>query len=282
MTDRPASIQAESGSAMPARANSPVRAVRSLTFILIYSLYVLLVIGAGQRLFIWPLVTLFPHRRRAIMRAWLQFNARATFALARGIGGLRLTILGKIPPEPVVVVMNHQSVLDIPLGLLLTTGPYPIIPTRDRYARRIPGISPLARMARFPFLSQGRTATREELLALRDAADQVAAGHNSLLIYPEGHRTHHGEIAPFMKSGLSLILPRAKRPVYCIVADGMWNARTFGDAAFRFAGLRVTAAVLGPFEPPERGETNAFLDDLRARMIDAIEQLRRTSGEAKA
>jgi hypothetical protein len=85
-----------------------------------------------------------------------------------------------------------------------------------------------------------------------------------------------------MKSGLSLILPRAKRPVYCIVADGMWNARTFGDAAFRFAGLRVTAAVLGPFEPPERGETEAFLDDLRARMIEAIEQLRRTSGEAKA
>lgn len=274
MTDRSASVQAESGSALPARANSPLRAVRSLTFILLYSLYVLLVIGAGQRLVIWPLITVFPNRRRKIVGAWLRFNARSTFAIARGIGGLRLTIHGRIPPEPVVIVMNHQSVLDIPLGVLMTPGPYPIIPTRDRYGRGIPGISPLVRIARYPLLSQGRTATREELLALRDAADQVAAGENSLLIFPEGHRTRGGEVAPFMKSGLSLILPRANRPVYCIVADGMWHARTFWDAALRFAGLEVSACVLGPFDPPARGDAEAFIGDLRAQMIEAIQQLR--------
>jgi 1-acyl-sn-glycerol-3-phosphate acyltransferase len=281
MTDS-ASVHAETRSAVPARANSPLRAVRSLTFILLYSLYVLLVIGAGQRLVIWPLITILPKRRRAIVRAWLQFNARSTFALARGVGGLRLTILGEIPKDPVVVVMNHQSILDIPLGVLMTPGPYPIIPTRDRYAKGVPGISPLARLARFPFLSQGRTATREELLALKGAADSVAAGTNSLLIYPEGHRTRLGQVAPFMKSGLSLILPRANRPVYCIVADGMWHARTFGDAALRFAGLRVTARVLGPFAPPGRGDVDEFLDELRARMIEAIEELRRQSGDARA
>jgi 1-acyl-sn-glycerol-3-phosphate acyltransferase len=281
MTDS-ASAQAATRSAVPARANSPLRAVRSLTFIVLYSLYVLLVMGAGQRLLIWPLITILPNRRRAIMRWWLRFNARATFALARGVGGLRLTISGEIPPEPVVVIMNHQSVLDIPLGVLMTPGPYPIIPTRDRYARKIPGISPLARLARFPFLSQGRSATREELLALKDAADSVAAGDNSLLIYPEGHRTHHGEVAPFMKSGLALILPRANRPVYCIVADGMWHARTFWDAALRFAGLRVAVRVLGPFAPPSRGGTDAFLDDMRNRMIEAIEELRRQPGDARA
>lgn len=282
MTDRSASVPDDSGLAVPSRANSPLRAVRSLTFILLYSLYVLLVIGAGQRVVIWPLVMLFPRRRLAIVRAWLRFNARATFALARGVGGLRLTIEGRIPPEPVVVVMNHQSVLDIPLGVLMTPGPYPLIPTRDRYGRRIPGIAPLTRLARFPLLSQGRTATREELLALRTAADQVAAGDNSLLIFPEGHRTHHGEIAPFMKSGLALILPRAQRPVYCIVADGMWQARTFWDAAFRFAGLRVVARVLGPFPPPNRGETDAFLEGLRERMIAEIEQLRQRHGDSRA
>ena len=96
MTDRSTSVPAEPRLAVPARANSPVRAVRSLTFILLYSLYVVLVMGVGQRLLIWPLITMLPHRRLAIVRAWLRFNARATFALARGIGGLRLTILGEI------------------------------------------------------------------------------------------------------------------------------------------------------------------------------------------
>ena len=282
MTDRSASDATVSRTAAPARANSPLRAVRSLTFILLYSLYVLLVMGAGQRLIIWPLITILAHRRRAILRAWLHFNARSTIALARGVGGLRLTILGEVPPEPVVVIMNHQSGLDIPLGVLLTPGPYPLIPTRDRYGRGIPGISFLVRMMGCPLLSQGRTATREELLALKRAADSVAAGDNSLLIYPEGHRTRHGEVAPFMKSGLSLILPRAARPVYCIVADGMWHARTFWDSALRFAGLRVTARVLGPFAPPDRDNVEEFLDELRNRMIEAIEELRRHEGDDQA
>jgi 1-acyl-sn-glycerol-3-phosphate acyltransferase len=275
MTDRSASFPDDSGLAVPARANSPVRAVRSLTFILLYCVYVLLVIGAGQRVVIWPLIAILPKKRRAIVRWWLRFNARATFALARGIGGLRLTIEGRIPPEPGVVVMNHQSVLDIPLGVLMTPGPYPIIPTRDRYGRWIPGIAPLTRIAEYPLVSQGRSAKREELLALKQAADKVAAGHNSLLIFPEGHRTRRGEIAPFMKSGLALILPRAQRPVYCIVADGMWHARTIWDAMLRFAGLEVHARVLGPFEPPARGDVDAFLDDLRQRMIAEIERMRR-------
>jgi 1-acyl-sn-glycerol-3-phosphate acyltransferase len=282
MTDRSASLSDDSGLAVPARANSPVRAVRSLTFILLYCLFVLIVIGAGQRLIIWPLITIRPRRRRAIVRWWLRFNARATFALARVVGGLRLTIEGRIPPEPVVVVMNHQSVLDIPLGVLMTPGPYPIIPTRDRYGRRIPGIAPLTRLAQYPLVSHGRTAKREELLALRDAADKVNAGDNSLVIFPEGHRTRRGEIAPFMKSGLGLILPRAQRPVYCIVADGMWQARTIWDAALRFAGLHVHARVLGPFQPPARGDVEAFLDDLRERMIAEIADMRRGRGAGRA
>ena len=279
MTDRSTSVPAEPRLAVPARANSPVRAVRSLTFILLYSLYVLLVMEAGQRIIIWPLVTILPSRRRAIIRWWLRFNARATIALARGVGGLRLTIIGELPPEPVVVIMNHQSVLDIPLGVMLVPGPYPLIPTRDRYGRGVPGISLLTRLMGCPLLSQGRTATREELLALKRAADSVAAGDNSLLIYPEGHRTRRGQVAPFMKSGLSLILPRADRPVYCIVADGMWHARTFWDAALRFAGLRVTARVLGPFAPPGRKDADAFLEEMRERMIEAIEAMRREGGD---
>ena len=55
----------------------------------------------------------------------------------------------------------------------------------------------------------------------------------------------------------------------------MWQARTFWDSALRFAGLRVTARVLGPFEPPGRADADQFLDGLRDRMIEALEEMRR-------
>jgi 1-acyl-sn-glycerol-3-phosphate acyltransferase len=170
--------------------------------------------------------------------------------------------------------MNHQSVLDIPIGLSLVPGPYPLIPTRDRYRRGIPGVSPLTRLARYPFVSQGQSLTRAELRGLIEAADQVARGEQSLLIFPEGHRSRDGSIGPFMQSGLRLILRRARRPVYCVVADGITQSRTFADALFSIAGTRVRGVVLGPFDPPEPADIDAFIGSLHARMTEALAAIR--------
>ena len=238
-----ASLDLAADLATPSRASRLAHALRSVVFFVVYFAYLTFVMGLAQRLVIWPLITVAPSRRRAIVGAWLRFNARATFGLARALAGVRLSVRGAIPPEAVVVVMNHQSVLDIPLGVLLIPGPYPIIPTRDRYGKGIPGISPLTRLARFPLVTHQKTATRQELLDLRRVADDVARGEQSLLIFPEGHRSTDGDIDPFMKSGLKLILARARRPIYCIVADGMWHIPTFAAAAVRFAGTHVRAAV---------------------------------------
>lgn len=254
-----------------------LRAARSLAFIATYFLFYLMIfLGLGQRLVVWPLVTLFPSIRRRVVGWWLRLHARGTLAVARVLGGLRLTIRGRIPPEPVVVLMNHQSVLDIPLGIHMIPGPHPIIPTRARYQRGLPGISPLVRLARYPVLSQKRPTPPEEIAALERLADEVAAGLQSALIFPEGHRSRTGELGRFMTTGIKLVLARAPRPVYCIVADGMWRSRTFADAAFRFAGTRIDAVVLGPFTPPaDPSRFDAFIGELRDRMAAALDELRR-------
>jgi 1-acyl-sn-glycerol-3-phosphate acyltransferase len=215
-----------------------------------------------------------PRRRRSIIRAWLRAHSRSTLAMARLLANVRVTVRGAIPPESCIVVMNHQSVLDIPVGITLVSGPYPLIPTRNRYKRGIPGISPLGRLAGFPYVAQKRVLSRAELAALSAAADQVARGEQSLLIFPEGHRTRDGSIGRFMRSGLRIILARAKRPVYCIVADGMVHARTFADALVRFADTDVRVVILGPFPPPDEASVDDFIDVLHERMVTALEQLR--------
>jgi 1-acyl-sn-glycerol-3-phosphate acyltransferase len=253
------------------------RSVRSAIFFVVYFAYMAVVIGLGQRLLLWPAVLLAPGRRRALVRAWLRFHSRATFALARALANVRVTVRGAIEPSSCIVVMNHQSVLDIPLGLMLVPGPYPLIPTRSRYRRGVPGISPLARLARFPFVTQRRIATRTELAALTQAADQVARGEQSLLIFPEGHRTRTGQVGRFMRNGLRLALERAQRPVYCVVADGMWRARTFAKALVSFADTNVRVVILGPFPPPDTDSIDPFIDSLHQRMTTTLEQLRTTS-----
>ena len=257
------------------------RAARSLLFLLAFSLYLFVVIAGGNRLLIPPLIKLFPRHSLRIRRAWLLLHAIATTGLARTFGGMRLEVQGAIPRESVVVVMNHQSVMDIPVGVLLIPGPYPIIPTRDRYGRGgVPGMPSLVRLMRFPIVSQKRENLRAELPAIAEAADSTASGDNSMLIFAEGHRTRDGQIAPFMRTGLRLVIERAKRPVYCIVSDGLWHARTTFDAATGFAGATCSVRILGPFSPPS-ADIDGFIDGLRDRMVATLDDMR-ASRAAKA
>lgn len=231
----------------------------------------------GQRLLVWPAVTLWPRRRPAIMRRVLRMHARCTLGLARWVAGVRVQVAGAIPAEACIVVMNHQSVLDIPLAVSLIRGPQAVIPTRARYGRGIPGISTLARLSGFPFVTQGRTITREELREMTSAAELVGRGERTMLIYPEGHRTEDGGIGRFMRSGLRIIVANARRPVYCVVADGMTRARTTADALAGFAHATIHVRVLGPFDPPadtSADSVDLFAGELRARMIETLAAMR--------
>ncbi len=253
------------------------RGLRSGAFFVVFACYAIVVIGLGQRLLLWPAIVLLPRKRTALVRAWLRLHARTILWMARVVGGVRFSIHGAIPRESCIVVMNHQSVLDIPIGVWLIPGPQTIIPTRDRYRRGIPGISPLARLARFPFVSQGASLSRVELRALLEAVGRVDRGEACLLLYPEGHRTRDGQIGSFMRGGLRIAFTRTSRPVYCVVADGMTSARTTREALAQVGGSTVTVAIVGPFAPPadqSPESTDAFIGMLHDTMTNALARMR--------
>ncbi len=269
------------GSNVPSFVRRASGTARNSLFILVYFTYLLLVMAPFQRLVIGPWCALRPQRRRAILRVWMRIQALVAVALARGLGGMRMFVEGEIEPTSCVVLMNHQSILDIPIGVSLIRGPYPLIPTRASYATGIPGISLLTRLMRTPLVTQGPQASRAELLLLRDAADQVARGENCILIYPEGHRSRSGAIQPFMKAGLKLILRRARhRPVYLVVVEGLTQIRSLIDATRGVAGTTARVSVRGPYNTPaEDVDLDAFMDELRDRMIEAQGKLREPGGD---
>lgn len=260
------------------------RAMQSLLFGLIYSIYLVGVMGPLQWLVIRPLCALSPGRRPRIMRTWLRLQAFVVLGLARSVGGMRLEIQGSIPAASCIVLMNHQSLLDIPVAVSLVRGPYPAIPTRARYGRGFPAISHLVHLAEFPVLAQGERATRAEHQAMRAIAEAVARGERSLILYPEGHRSRDGELQPFMTSGLKLVFRRAGRaPIYVIVVDGLWRLRDLSDIALRVSGTRAKVVVRGPFQvPAEDREHEAFILGLRAEMEAALRELRQPAAEPAA
>ena len=150
------------------------RTLRSGMFFIVYAIFTVTIFDLGQRLIIWPAVLLCPLKRRAIVRRWLRFLAKGSLWISRWFGGVRVTTKGTAPTESCLLVMNHQSLLDITISVNAAEGPQAVIPTRERYGHGIPGISSLTKLGRFPLVTQQARASKAEVAALLQAANDLA------------------------------------------------------------------------------------------------------------
>ena len=159
-----------------------------------------------------------------------------------------------VPTKPgVLVVMNHQSLLDIPLVVqTVADGGYPRIVTRQRYARWIPLISHMVRLYRYPVVNP--SGTKEEIRRSLEQIGELARESDvPLAVFPEGSRTKDGEIARFKRGALATILTTRSWTVYVFVADGFWRAAKYKDFLHNVRGVRGKVAHVGVFEWTDPG-----------------------------
>lgn len=223
------------------------------------------------RLVVMPAAWLRPAWRWGLA-AWFMKAMSAWILKSLELGGARFTRVGRLPTsDPVLVVANHQSLVDICV-LTLMADPYiPGFVARTRYARFVPLVSPCIRLAGCPAIDP----KKDPRGAARIMAEAARTHPHGLLVFPEGHRTTDGSVRPFRTSGLLAILGARRLPVYLAVTDGLWAARRFVDFLANVPRLRGRTEVLGPFAPPEDdAELPAFIESLRARMVAHLEQMR--------
>jgi 1-acyl-sn-glycerol-3-phosphate acyltransferase len=233
----------------------------------------ILVVGS---LLLYPLVVpaawLLPARRHWLISRYMKFICRGIFFLLR-LGGTRAERVGRVDTtQPVLILMNHQSLLDIVTATLMAAPNVPAFVTRIRYAHGIPVISTSIRLLGCPVIDPKRDP-RGALGLLRD---QAPAQDKGLLIFPEGHRSLDGAVRPFKTAGAQVILAAKPMPVALLVTDGFWTSRRLIDFVFDCGSLRGRTEVLGPFPCPERSEELVpFLEEMRARMVGHLEGMRK-------
>jgi 1-acyl-sn-glycerol-3-phosphate acyltransferase len=221
--------------------------------------------------FVAPAAWLFPAKRHWLISRFMKFICRGIFALLR-LAGARGQRVGRVSTdEPVLILMNHQSLLDIVTATLMAGPNVPAFVTRIRYARGIPVVSTSVRLLGCPVIDPKRDP-RGALGVLRDRA---AALDKGVLIFPEGHRSRDGEIRAFKTAGAQAILSARPMPVALLVTDGFWTSRRLVDFVFDCGALRGRTEVLGPFPCPDRPEElGAFLEEMRERMVEHLRQMR--------
>ncbi|MGY6550457.1 MAG: lysophospholipid acyltransferase family protein [Erythrobacter sp.] len=156
--------------------------LRSLAFyVLFYGISALMVVAAVVAV--------------AVQRAWLRGLvgawSRWHWWCVRHLLGIEIAVQGRIPDEPVLVAMKHESYFEaIDTPRLLG---YPAVFAKQElfripgwgYAARVYGLVPVAR-------DQGARALRAMIAS---AKDRVKAGR-PLVIFPEGTRVAHGASPP--------------------------------------------------------------------------------------
>ena len=228
-----------------------------------------------ERLVVWPAIRLRPARRDPIISWYMKGMSRVMLAITRAGGG-RAVRIGVIPTEqPAYIVMNHQSLLDIPTAVLMMQPYVARFIARERYGRFVPAVSLCMRLLGSPVIDPENR--KGSLRALREAA---AVQPHGILVFPEGHRTRDGAIQPFHTSGLEIMLRERPLPVYVVVTDGFWTCRRFVDFLWNMDRIRGRTEVLGPFAPPADGDFRAFLEGLRQEMIARLRQMRGGAGVA--
>jgi 1-acyl-sn-glycerol-3-phosphate acyltransferase len=248
-----------------------LRAARSLFAVVLLLSYLLVVGNALMYLWLRPAALLRPAHARRYLTRFMKMMAGGLLHLLR-FGGARFDRRGAIDTaRPRLIVMNHQSLVDILSATVMSSPHAPAFVTRARYARFIPAVSPAVRMLDGPVVDPKRDP-RGALAAVREAAPRQKYG---IILFPEGHRSRDGEMQPFRTAGAQALLEGLPMTVQPVVTDGGWKARRLVDFLFKIHDLRVRTDVLDAVEPPASpAEIPQFMQDLRERMKAHLEGMR--------
>ncbi len=243
----------------------------------------LVVADVVQRLFVAPWVRLRPSARIPVLGGWMKIMAWVVTRPFSFIAGCTIPKPPRIvPTQPgILVLMNHQSLFDIPLVIQTVADGYPRIVTRERYASRwIPVISQMIGLYQYPVVDP--SANREIIdQQLDELAVAAATTDVPLVVFPEGSRTRDGEVGRFRRRGLAKVLAARPWKVYVFVADGFWKARRFKDFVRnlrRVDGRMEHVATLDWTDP--QADPGAFIEEARERMVEHLARMRGGAGVA--
>ncbi len=233
-----------------------------------------------ERTLVVALIKLIPSSRDRIMHRWQRRISLLIIGIIKRIGGVPVEINAEIPwGSGVLVAMNHQSIIDIPIAFLCVVGGYSRIITRERYRTGLPLISHMIRLYDHPTVQPGERISTEIRRLRRLAMTSV----HPIAIFPEGTRSRDGEMGQFNTAGLRTLLSARTWKVHAVVVDGLWRATRAGDFARNLKSMRVKSEEVGAYDFNHKTDDAAqFAAKLEKDIRAGLDDMRRASTERGA
>jgi 1-acyl-sn-glycerol-3-phosphate acyltransferase len=168
--------------------------------------------------------------------------------------------------EPLIVMANHQSYLDIPVLYAALPEPFGMLAKQELF--RVPIFSSAMRAMRCVPIDRGNR--RQSLESLRQAADLVRSG-NSIVVFPEGTRSDDGRVHP-LKKGPFYLVEMAQVPIVPVGIRGTRDALAKNGVLVRSATVDVAIGEPVRFDNSDKKGQGAR-ERLRASVHAALVSL---------
>jgi 1-acyl-sn-glycerol-3-phosphate acyltransferase len=172
--------------------------------------------------------------------------------------------------QPHVLVMNHQSLLDIPFAISQIGAPLQFVAKSGLFA--IPFLGWYLRWSGMIPVDRGRS--HKAIASLRRAIAQLQTGTN-VFTFPEGTRTRDGHLQP-LKKGAMILAIESGVPILPIAIEGTFRALPRGSLVARPAPIRMRIGK--PIDT--RQFTHDSRNELVQRVQAELDQLHRSIGGA--
>lgn len=211
------------------------------------------------------IVSLFESSGRkqiAVARAW----ARSLLI----VSGVRVKVEGleKVSPaESYVFVSNHLSYMDTPVVLANIPAQFRFLAKSGLF--RIPLLG--THLTRAGHIPVPRDDARAAVKTMNTAAQAIRDRGISLLIFPEGGRSHTGELASF-KEGAAYIAIRAGVPLVPIALQGTREVLPYGSGQVRGGSVTMRIGQPIPTDQSQLRDRGMITDQLRDRIASMLEE----------
>ncbi|MGH9614437.1 MAG: lysophospholipid acyltransferase family protein [Bryobacteraceae bacterium] len=201
------------------------------------------------------------NRQARIARAWARMLLR--------IGGVRVAIEGmeRLSRDgSYVFAANHLSYMDTPVVLAS-------IPVQFRFLAKkglfqIPFLGwHLARAGHIPV---PRGDARGAVKAMTTAAETIREHGVSVLLFPEGGRSHDGVMRDFLE-GAALIAIKAGVPIVPVALNGTREILPFGSGHIRAGAVRMRVGDPIPTGGLTLKDRGRLMQEARSRIVEMLE-----------
>ncbi|MEK6531750.1 MAG: lysophospholipid acyltransferase family protein [Deltaproteobacteria bacterium] len=164
------------------------------------------------------------------------------------LAGIKVTVKGRenVPREgPVLFISNHQGAFDIPLLQAMLPREFRWIAKKSLFKIPVVGWT----MSFAGYIAIDRDNAQGAYRSMEAAAEKIKNG-TSVVVFPEGTRSHSDRLLPF-KRGAFLLAEKSSCPIVPVAIKGASNIMKKGGIAVTPAS--VTIAIGAPVQTGGRG-----------------------------